>query len=202
LNFSNNQQISSSLSDSIQLTLLTGQKFTKFTYQPICAKAPVSPEVKLGILNHSLFSWPYDNSGDEFGINSKFYSITSNGIINFSNSNGAVELELLDGQQVQVDYTMLLSANGHQVPSGQNTQIATSFLVNIASQSPTSSLDDSLSNLAIITSTVEMPVVQHRFVSQDVCPNFSFPNGLMTADYGIALCTLDFTANGNISVRF
>lgn len=202
LNFTNNQQISPSLSDSVQLTLLTGQEFTKFTYQPICAKAPVTPEISLGVSNQSIFSWPVDNSGEQFGANSKFYSITSNGITNYSNPDGSVELELLDGQQFQVDYTMLLSANGQQVTGSQYTQIPASFLINMASQSSSYSLNDSSSNTAIVSSIAQMPEVQSRFVSQDVCPNFTFPDGLMTTDYGIALCTLDFIANGNISVHF
>ena len=202
LNFSNDQEISPSLTDSIQLTLLSGQKFSKFTYRPICAKAPVNPEIGLGILDHSILSWPVDNSGTEFGITTEFSSITSNGITNFSNSNGAVELDLLDGQHVQVDYTMLLSANGHQIGGNQNPQIPTSFLINIVSQSPTSSLNDTSSNTAILASTTQMPVVQSRFASQDACPNFSFPNGLMSDDYGIAVCHFDFIANGDIIVRF
>ena len=202
LNFTNNQQISPSLSDSVQLTLLTGQEFTKFTYQPICAKAPVTPEISLGVSNQSIFSWPVDNSGEQFGANSKFYSITSNGITNYSNPDGSVELELSDGQQFQVDYTMLLSANGQQVTGSQYTQIPVSFLINMASQSSSYSLNDSSSNTAIVSSIAQIPEVQSRFVSQEICPNFTFPDGLMTPDYGIALCTLDFIANGNISIHF
>lgn len=202
LNFSNNQQISSSLTDSVQLTLLTGQKFTKFAYHPICAKSPISPEVGLGNQNQSIFSWPVTNSGKEFGITTEFSSITSNGITNYSNVNGAVELELLDGQQVQVDYKMLLSVNGHQVTGNQNNHVSTSFLINLVSQSSISSLSHSTTNDVIIASTNELSVVHSRVVSPEVCPNFTFPNGLISDDYGIASCTINLSVSGNMTARF
>ena len=202
LNFSNNQQISPSLTDSVQLTLLTGQKFTKFAYHPICAQSPVSPEVGLGNQNQSIFSWPATNSGKEFGITTEFSSITSNGITNYSNVHGAVELELLDGQQVQVDYKMLLSVNGHQVTGNQNNQIPTSFLINLVSHSATSSLFDSTTTNVVIASTNELPVVYSRVVSPEVCPNFTFPNGLVSDDYGIASCTINLSVSGNMTARF
>ena len=202
LNFSNNQQISSSLTDSVQLTLLTGQKFTKFAYHPICAKSPISPEVALGNQNQSIFSWPVTNSGKEFGITTEFSSITSNGITNYSNVNGAVELELLDGQQVQVDYKMLLSVNGHQVTGNQNNHVSTSFLINLVSQSSISSLSHSTTNDVIIASTNELSVVHSRVVSPEVCPNFTFPNGLISDDYGIASCTINLSVSGNMTARF
>ena len=202
LNFSNNQQISSSLTDSIQLTLLTGQRFSKFAYHPICAKSPLNPEIELGEQNQSIFSWQVTNSGEEFGMTSDFYSITSNGITNYSNANGAVELELIDGQQVQVDYKMLLSVNGHQVTGNQNTQMRTSFLVNLNSQNEESSLYDSTTNNVMIASTNETPVVDTRVVSANVCPNFTFPDGLITDDYGIASCRINLSINGNMTARF
>jgi hypothetical protein len=202
LNFTNNQEISHSLTDLVQLTLLAGQKFTKFTYQPVCAESPMNPEIELGNLNQSIFSWPIDNSGEQFGANSDFYSITSGGITEYSDLDGSVQLDLLDGQQVQVEYNILLSANGHQTPGIQSNQRPISFLIHMTSQNSDSSLNDFSSNISIISSTEQVQIVQSRFSSQDICPNYTFPNGLITADYGVASCTLNFIANQNISVRF
>ena len=47
MNFSNDGRISQSLSDEIQITLLSGQEFTRFSYTPICAEAPENPSVFL-----------------------------------------------------------------------------------------------------------------------------------------------------------
>ena len=202
LNFSNNQQISSSLTDYLQLTLLAGQKFNKFTYHPICAEAPTNPEIRLGNQNDSIFSWPTEDLSPEFGITSEFSSITSNSITNYSNSNGALEMELLDGQQVQLDYRMLLSTNLNSFIGGNNPRIPASFLIDLDSEDSHSSLNDSSTNNPILTSNIPFSAIQSRYKSQEACPNSSFPDGLINNNFGIAKCSLYFTANGDFTVRF
>ena len=97
---------------------------------------------------------------------------------------------------------MLLSVNGHQVSVSQNNQIPTSFLINLVSHSATSSLSDSTTNNVVIASTNESPVVYSRVVNSEVCPNFTFPNGLISDDYGIASCTINLSVSGNMTARF
>ena len=172
MNFSNDGRISQSLSDEIQITLLSGQEFTRFSYTPICAEAPENPSVFLGEQNEGVFSWSAENLSEHFGMTKKLSHISSGDSIN-SNNNYSLELNLTDGQIVEVSYRVLDSITPSN-PS-TNNHIAMSMLVELSSQS-----NSSLNYFSIISQllTQQQTCLQpKRYQSPDSCPNLSFPDG-------------------------
>ena len=197
LNFSNDDIISQSLSDEIQITLLAGQEFTKFSYTPFCAKAPENPSIKLGLQNQSVFSWPNEVLTDYFGLSTNLESISSGGVTS-SNNNGSLELDVTDGQIIEISYRIIESINSTN--SLTNNQIPMSMIIELSSQS-NSSLNYFFDNKPFVNTTVNQSVVQERFTSQNLCPNLSFPDGEIYPGYGLAKCTVKFRSNGNSSLK-
>jgi len=202
MNFSNDGEVSSSLSDTLQLTWMAGQKLDKFLYRPICAESPQSPVIELGIENQSIFSWPTDSSDDKFGISTKFTSIASQTTSNLADIYGSVEINLTDGQQVELSHRILYPSNSLPNSVGQYLQFPASFLIELSSQQIGNSLNDSSTNGAIISTTGQDSTVQTRFNSQQTCPNLTFPEGMINSHYGVALCSFEFIAHGDIAVSF
>ena len=198
LNFSNDGIISPSLTDEIQITLLTGQELTKFSYSPICAKAPQNPSIQLGEQNQSVFSLFNANSTDYFGMTTKLTSVVSGGISSLDN-NGSVEIDITDQQIVEVSYrTFSLSNQSNSQPSNH---FPVSMLIELSSQSNTS-LNYFLNNKSLANTTENQPTIQVRYQSPNLCPNLSFPDGEIYPGYGLAKCTIKFRSNGNLSVKF
>ena len=197
MNFSNDGRISQSLSDEIQITLLSGQEFTRFSYTPICAEAPENPSVFLGEQNEGVFSWSTENLNEHFGMTTKLSHISSGDSIN-SNNNNSLELNLTDGQIVEVSYRVLDSITPSN-PS-TNNHIPMSMLVELSSQS-NSSLNYFSNNKPVVNTTTNMSTTQARYQSPDSCPNLSFPDGEIYPGYGLAKCTVKFRSNGNSTVK-
>ena len=198
LNFSNDEAISLSLSDEIQITLLSGQEFTKFSYTPICANAPENPSIQLGTQNQSIFSWPSENLTNYFGLTTNLTSISSGGITN-ANNNRSVEMNVMDGQVVEVSYRTLSPINSTYSPT--NNFIPMSMVIELSSQS-NSSLNYYFNNKPVVNTTENHSVVQLRYQSLNLCPNISFPDGEIYPGYGLAKCTVKFLSSGNSSVKF
>ncbi len=63
------------LSTDFSLTWFPSDSITGFTFEPICATAPLQPKVTLGLEQTEIFAWPEANASHEFGMNRNFFSL-------------------------------------------------------------------------------------------------------------------------------
>ena len=107
------------LSTDFSLTWFPSDTIAGFIFEPICASAPLQPEIKLGIEQTEIFSWPESNASQEFGMNRNFFNLET------LNSNTVYGLQSLNftstGISSMANLTVLIAR------SGQSTQIASSY---------------------------------------------------------------------------
>lgn len=63
------------LSTDFSLTWFPSDSITGFIFEPICATAPLQPQVRLGSEQTDIFVWPESNVSEEFGMNRNFFSL-------------------------------------------------------------------------------------------------------------------------------
>ncbi len=63
------------LSTDFSLTWFPSDVMTGFTFEPVCATAPVEPEIYLGLEKTQIFAWPESNASHDFGMNRHFFSL-------------------------------------------------------------------------------------------------------------------------------